>query len=123
LKFLLNMNLPHELGRKLASAGHEWRHVADIGMARASDANILATAKRERECVLTHDLDYGQLLAFSGDAAPSVVIFRLRRPDVEVMFRRLTYEGSSMEEALNAGAIVTIEESVSRIRQLPIAQK
>ena len=41
MKFLLNMNLPRELGRKLAALGHEWRHVADIGMTRAADADIL----------------------------------------------------------------------------------
>ena len=44
MKFLLNMNLPRELGRKLAARGHEWRHVANLGMMRASDANILAEA-------------------------------------------------------------------------------
>ncbi len=42
MKFLLNMNLPRALGRMLAPAGHEWRHAGDIGMARASDVNILA---------------------------------------------------------------------------------
>ncbi len=116
------MNLPHELGRRLASAGHEWRHAADIGLARASDANILATAKADGECVLTHDLDYGQLLVFSGESAPSVVIFPLRRADSGAMFRRLTDDLVGFEEALKAGAIVIIEESVSRIRPLPIAR-
>ena len=115
------MNLSHELGRKLALAGHEWRHASDIGMARASDVSILSLAKNAGECVLTHDLDYGQLLAFSGEAAPSVVIFRLRRADPDLMFRRLTDSQSGIEEALSTGAVVTIEESASRIRLLPIA--
>lgn len=122
MKFLLNMNIPHELGRNLATAGHEWRHVADIGMARAADAEILARAKLDGECILTHDLDYGQLLAFSGEAAPSVVIFRLRRVDAGVMFRRYVEERSEIEEALKAGAIVTLEESARRIRPLPIVR-
>jgi predicted nuclease of predicted toxin-antitoxin system len=116
------MNIPHELGRNLATAGHEWRHVADIGMARAADAEILARAKLDGECILTHDLDYGQLLAFSGEAAPSVVIFRLRRVDAGVMFRRYVEERSEIEEALKAGAIVTLEESARRIRPLPIVR-
>jgi len=79
VKFLLNMNIPRELGQRLASLGHESRHAADIGMARAADAEILAVPRDRSECVLTHDLDYGQLLAFSGEPAPSVVIYRLRR--------------------------------------------
>jgi predicted nuclease of predicted toxin-antitoxin system len=116
------MNLPPELGRKLETAGHEWRHVADIGMARAADSAILARAKLDNECVLTHDLDCGQLLAFSGDSSPSVVIFRLRRVDIDLMFRRLSEERSEIERAVNTGAIVTIEESARRIRPLPIVK-
>jgi predicted nuclease of predicted toxin-antitoxin system len=73
VKFLLNMNQARQLAQNLASLGHEARHAADIGMARAADAEILALAKDQAECVLTHDLDYGQILAFSGDRAPSVV--------------------------------------------------
>jgi uncharacterized protein (DUF433 family) len=29
MKFLLNMNMPRELGRRLAAREHEWRHVRD----------------------------------------------------------------------------------------------
>src|SRR5271163_3018707 len=85
VKFLLNMNLPPAFGSMLASEGHEWRHVANLGMSRASDAAILAEAKSHGECVITHDLDYGQLLAFSGDSTPSVVIFRLRRAETALL--------------------------------------
>jgi predicted nuclease of predicted toxin-antitoxin system len=116
------MNVPHKLGRKLASAGDEWRHVSDIGMARAADVAILAKAKLDHECVLTHDLDYGQLLAFSGDTEPSVIIFRLRRVDAEIMFRRLVEERTEIEQALNSGAVVTLEELARRIRPLPIVK-
>jgi len=122
VKFLLNMNLPRELGRKLAARGHEWRHVANLGMMRASDANILAEAKDQGECVLTHDLDYGQLLAFSGDSAPSVIIFRLRRVQAELMQQYLVEAWDEIEDALKAGAIVIIEEAAVRIRRLPIAK-
>jgi predicted nuclease of predicted toxin-antitoxin system len=122
MKFLLNMNLPPEFGRKLATSGHEWRHVANLGMARASDAHILAVAKDQGECVLTHDLDYGQILAFSGDSAPSVVIFRLRRVHVELMQRRLVEAWPEIEGSLKTGAIVILEEAAVRIRRLPIAK-
>ncbi len=122
MKFLLNMNLPPELGRRLATSGHEWRHVANLGMARASDAHILAAAKDQGECILTHDLDYGQILAFSGNSAPSVVIFRLRRVYAELMQQRLVEVWPEIEDSLKAGAVVIIEEAAVRIRQLPIAK-
>ena len=61
MKFLLNMNMPRELGRQLAAKGHEWRHVRDIAMARASDVAILEEARKSQDVVVTHDLDYGHL--------------------------------------------------------------
>lgn len=92
-------------------------------MASASDARILAEAKSCEECVATHDLDYGALLAFSGDASPSVVIFRLRRADPDSLYQRVMDSWREIEESLRSGAIVVIEESATRIRRLPIARK
>lgn len=78
MKFLLNMNLPRVLGRRLVAAGHPCRHAGDIGLGGARDVEIMAEAGRNHEIILTHDLDYGHLLAFSGETAPSVIIFRRR---------------------------------------------
>ncbi len=121
MKFLLNMNIPPALGPLLVSDGHEWQHVANLGMARASDAAILAQAKSRGECVITHDLDYGQLLAFSGNSAPSVLIFRLRRADAALLHQRISGAWHQIERALANGAVVVIEEAAARIRRLPIA--
>lgn len=78
MNFLLNMNIRREMIAPLQERGHVCRHVGDIGMSRARDVEIVAEAKRTGETILTHDLDYGNLLAFSGDNAPSVIILRLR---------------------------------------------
>jgi predicted nuclease of predicted toxin-antitoxin system len=45
MKFLLNMNVPRDLGTRLAAQGHECRHVGDIGMAQASDVAIMEEAR------------------------------------------------------------------------------
>jgi len=44
------------------------------------DVEIMAEVGRNHETILTHDLDYGHLLAFSGETAPFVIIFRRRNP-------------------------------------------
>ena len=44
MKFLLNMNLPRVLGRRLVAAGHPCRHVGDIGLGEASDVEIIVAA-------------------------------------------------------------------------------
>jgi len=74
MRFLLNMNGPRGLGRRLTESGHVYRHVGDIGMARARDSAIVEKARESGEVIVTHDLDYGYLLAFSGQQSPSVII-------------------------------------------------
>ena len=120
MKFLLNMNLPRELGRRLASFGHEWRHVGDIGLASVPDEQVVAEARRTREVILTHDLDYGAILAFSGDDAPSVITIRIANTRPDHLLTRLTAVLPEVEQALVQGAIVSIEDAAARVRRLPI---
>lgn len=120
MKFLLNMNVPPSLGKKLAEQGHEYRHVRDIGMAAADDRRITQEAQTQHEIIVTHDLDYGALLAFSGAASPSVIIFRLRNVHPQHLFSRMMRVWSEIAEPLSEGALVVIEDAVLRIRKLPI---
>ncbi len=46
MKFLLNMNVPRELGERLGAAGHAYRHAGDIGLAQASDRPSLRRRQR-----------------------------------------------------------------------------
>ena len=121
MRFLLNMNLPRLIGRLLTEAGHPSRHAGDLGLARADDAEIVEVAKASGEVILTHDLDYGHILAFSGAREPSVVLFRARNTQPRRLFRLLVQNLSQVEHALKDGAIVVIEEGGLRVRPLPIA--
>jgi len=120
VNFLLNMNLPRSLGKSLKAMGHAYRHAGDIGLSQATDAEIMAEAERQREVILTHDLDYGHLLAFSGDRAPSVVIFRMRDCQTDKLYARLTQAWQEIDRPLEEGAIVILEDAATRIRKLPI---
>jgi len=123
MKFLLSINVPRRLGTLLATVGHEYRHVGDIGMAEANDVAIIEEAKRVQEVILTHDLDYGHLLAFSGESAPSVVILRLHNIHPDNLFSRIRDTLPEIEEPLLRGAIVVLEDAALRIRKLPIIGK
>ena len=120
MRFLLNMNVPRALCRRLIAEGHECRHVCDIGMAQSSDVNIMEEARANGETIVTHDLDYGHLLAFSGEAAPSVIIFRLRNTHPDNLFARIVSTWSEIEKPLVEGAVVALEDATLRIRRLPI---
>lgn len=123
MKFLLNMNVSRELGKRLSILGHTSRHVGDLGMARASDSEIVSVAKVNQEIIVTHDLDYGNLLAFSGESSPSVIIFRTKNTHPSNLFNHLTKRWTEIEQSLLNGAIVVIEDGTLRIRKLPIVEK
>ncbi len=120
MKFLLDMNVPRSLARLLTDRGHDCRHVGDIGMGQAVDEAILREARAHQEVIITHDLDYGHLLALSGEAGPSVVIFRLRNTHPENLFFQMMRLWTEMEGPLLRGAIVVLEDAALRVRLLPI---
>jgi predicted nuclease of predicted toxin-antitoxin system len=81
---------------------------------------IVAEAKRPKEIILTHDLDYGHLLAFSGEKAPSVIILRLRDLRTDEVIARLDAIWKEIESPLLEGAIISLSAGSLRIRRLPI---
>lgn len=120
MKFLLNVNVPRDLGKRLSSQGHVCRHAADIGLGTAPDTAMVEEARRAGEIILTHDLDYGHILAFSGFRSPSVVIFRTESTHSAHLAERLLREWPEIAAPLGEGAIVVIEDAALRIRRLPI---
>lgn len=120
MNFLLNMNVHRDMTARLIQRGHACRHAGDIGMSRSTDAEIVAEARNKVEVIITHDLDYGHLLAFSGEKAPSVIILRLRDLRTNEVMSRLDAVWNEIESVLAEGAIVSLSDKSLRIRKLPI---
>ena len=120
MKFLLNMNVNRDMAAPLEQRGHVCRHAGDIGMARSSDSDIVAEAAQKGEIIITHDLDYGNLLAFSGAQAPSVIIIRTRDLRTNEIIKRLDSVWGEIESSLSSGAIISLSDRNLRIRNLPI---
>ena len=57
MKLLLDQGLPRGTIRHLAELGIAAEHVGDLGMAKATDARILASARERRAVVVTLDSD------------------------------------------------------------------
>jgi predicted nuclease of predicted toxin-antitoxin system len=64
------MPLSPGLAAWLVDRGHDAMHAADLGLARETDAVIMARAK-QRDDGITVDLDYPRLLALAEATEPS----------------------------------------------------
>lgn len=106
----------------LRSRGHNAVHLIEEELYRLSDAAILAKARIEDRIVLTHDLDFGDLMAASGARLPSVVIFRLSDMAAANVNRYLDVITQEHGRALEQGAILSVAERRIRIRSLPISK-
>jgi len=74
VKFLLDQNQPPLLADYLNEAGHDAIHTRDIALSRAPDTEVLARARLDSRVLVSADTDFGELLARSGDDAPSVLL-------------------------------------------------
>lgn len=120
MKFLLDVGITPVLGRLLEAGGHSFRYLPDFYSNKTTDAHIIDIARQNGEVVITHDLDFGTLLAFSGQRLPSVILFRLHHISAELFYRLITTNWKVIEQPLQEGAFVVIEASSVRIRMLPI---
>lgn len=121
MRFLIDNSLSPLVAQGLQEAGHDVVHVRDLNMQRAADEEIMARALRERRVVVAADTDFGTLLAWGKGQGPSVIVFRRvsqRRPDAQV--RLLLANLPAIEESLEKGSIVVIEDDRMRVRPLPI---
>lgn len=122
LSFLLDENLPPSLAVMLKSLGYDARHVVEIDYTNKDDFEILLFAEQSGEIILTHDTDFGTLLALHKKSSPSVILFRLEKLTATILFDLLQANLSHLQSELSVGAIVVIEENGIRIRKLPIVR-
>jgi predicted nuclease of predicted toxin-antitoxin system len=120
MRFIADIGISPSSVAALRAHGHEATHLSEIGLERAADAEILDKAHAEQAIVLTHDLDFGELMAASGALLPSVIIFRL--PDMRPanVTRHLLAIIAQHSAALEQGAILSVSERRVRVRRLPV---
>jgi len=120
MKFLLDMGLAAPTARFLRSMGHDAVHLREQQLQRLSDSLIVEKARIEERVILTHDLDFGRIVALSQANFPSVVTFRLtdmRRDNVHSHLRIII---SRFSHELLDGALISVTDEAIRVRRLPI---
>ncbi len=120
MRFLADMGVSPRVVEWLRRQGHETSHLREEGLQRLPDDEIFDKAISELRIVLTFDLDFAEITALSGLREVGVVIFRLANTRTGNVIQRLAVVLAGSSEALQKGAIVTVEDSRYRIRELPI---
>jgi predicted nuclease of predicted toxin-antitoxin system len=122
MKFLLDVGISPRLGMLLTQQGHSYRHLPNHYSPKTDDSDILEIAIENQEVIITHDLDFGALLAFSGDSLPSTILFRIHDIIPQLFYTLIVDNWLTIEQPLNEGALVIIETHSVRIRKLPLTR-
>ncbi len=120
MKLLLDMNMSPALAEYLRQAGREALHWSSVGAATASDPTISTYAAVAGYVVVTHDLDFGALVARVNASVPSIIQIRADDLSVAQLGAKLLAVIEDIEPELLAGALVTIDPVKIRVRVLPL---
>jgi predicted nuclease of predicted toxin-antitoxin system len=120
MRLLLDMNLSPRWCGVFSEAGMEASHWSALGSPRASDVEIMRYAAAGDWIVLTHDLDFGAILAATQGLKPSVA--QLRGDDIspETSSAFVVRALRQCAAELSAGALVTIDLRNVRLTLLPL---
>ena len=123
MKLLVDMNLSPRWVRLLADAGIEAAHWSILGAKNAPDSEIMAHARLHEYVVLTHDLDFGAILAATHGEKPSVVQIRAEDVSPDVIGAQVIAALLQMAFELEEGALLTVDPQRTRLRVLPLLQR
>ena len=120
MNFLLDMGLAQSTATALRANGHNAVHLREQDLQRMKDEDIILKARSENRVVLTHDLDFGRIMALSGENLPSVVTFRLQDMRAANVNHYLATVIVRYANELSTGVLISVNEEALRARSLPV---
>jgi predicted nuclease of predicted toxin-antitoxin system len=122
MRFVLDMGLARSTAEFLRQQGHDAIHLRDQGLQRLSDERIVDKALAEQRIILTHDLDFGRIVALSRGQLPSVITFRLTDMRATEVSRRVEDVLDRFAALLEEGALISVTDDAVRVRRLPVGR-
>lgn len=121
MRFLVDACVDVAVNRWLREQEYDSIHLRDEGLQRLPDDKVFAKADAERRVIVTIDLDFGEILSFSGGKIISTITFRVHNTRGDFLVRRLAAVLPNVIPHLERGAIVIVEDARYRVRPLPIS--
>jgi predicted nuclease of predicted toxin-antitoxin system len=120
MKIIIDMNLSPRWADVLCGAGFEADHWSAVGDPRAIDRVIFDHARAVSAIILTHDLDFGTMLAATSVDGPSVVQIRANDVSPDAIGALVVTALRQLQADLLEGALVTVEPAKTRMTLLPL---
>jgi len=120
MRFLVDACVDVAVDRWLCEQNYDSIHLRNERLHRLPDEDVFAKAGAEQRVIVTIDLDFGEILSFSGGTIISTITFRVHDTRGDFLVRRLDAVLPSVLPHLERGAIVIIEDARYRVRPLPI---
>ena len=120
IRLLADVHISPKTVADLQKQGYEIMRSSEVLPANAPDINILEFAGTENWVVLTQDLDFSMLVALSRYSQPSLITLRLSSAKPDIVTQKLLDVLPQLEEALQEGSAITIQDESIRIRKLPV---
>ncbi len=119
MNLLIDMNLSPDWVEVFERQGWQALHWSTVGDPWATDRLIMEWACAKGYVVFTHDLDFGALLASTRAQGPSVIQIRTQDVMPQSLGHRLAQILRQYKSVLERGALITVDESKSRVHILP----
>ncbi len=120
IRLLADVHISPKTVADLQKQGYEIMRSSEFLPANAPDINILEFARTENWVVLTQDLDFSMLVALSRYSQPSLITLCLSSAKPDIVTQKLLEVLPQIEEALQEGSAITIQDESIRIRKLPV---
>jgi predicted nuclease of predicted toxin-antitoxin system len=117
VRLLLDQDVYALTARFLRDRGHDVVTAAEIGLARATDTDLLVRASRERRIFVTRDKDFGGLV-FLERLGRGVILLRTDPSTLQATQEQLNRVLTTYPEADLAAAFVVVEPGLHRFRKL-----
>jgi predicted nuclease of predicted toxin-antitoxin system len=117
MRFLLDQDVWAATARLLCDLRHDVVTVASIGLAAASDAELLKTARDQKRIFVTRDRDFGGLV-FIRNFGTGVIYLRISPSTQNAVHRELLRVLQEHSEEELTKAFVVVEPGRHRFRRL-----
>jgi predicted nuclease of predicted toxin-antitoxin system len=124
VRLLVDANLSPVVAARLRDVRHEAIHVYDVGLAQASDEQIIEYAHEHDYAIVSADTDFAAILARLDRAKPSFVLLRHvneMTPDQHAALLQANLD--ALAEDLEAGAVASFARGTIRVHRLPFASE